>query len=196
MPSPLDSLDVQLIEHLMQDGRLSSAALARALGVSERTARYRLQRLLEQGLIRVVAMPIPSRLGYTVVADVFIQVEPGSISSVAERLATFESVTYVGCSMGESDISVQVVGHDNREVYAFVTDVIGRLPGVRKTTTVIVPVILKDVYQWRVPRASWGNAEPSPEGGTGPCTRRWHVSGGRHHPATGLPMSPRGRARE
>ena len=60
-------------------------------------------------------MPVPARLGFTVVADVFIQVEPGSISSVAERLATFESVTYVGCSMGESDISVQVVGHDNRE---------------------------------------------------------------------------------
>jgi len=162
MPSPFDALDVQLIDHLMQDGRMTSAALARELGVSERTARYRLQRLLEQGLIRVVAMPIPARLGFTVVADVFIQVEPGSISSVAERLATFESVTYVGCSMGESDISVQVVGHDNREVYAFVTDVIGRLPGVRKTTTVIVPVILKDVYQWRVPKASWGDAKLSP----------------------------------
>ncbi len=162
MPSPLDSLDVQLIEHLMQDGRLSSAALARALGVSERTARYRLQRLLEQGLIRVVAMPIPSRLGYTVVADVFIQVEPGSIQPVAEELARCECVTYVGCSMGESDVSVQVIGHDNREVYAFVTDVIGRLPGVRRTTTVIVPVILKDVYQWRVPKASWGDADPSP----------------------------------
>jgi Lrp/AsnC family transcriptional regulator for asnA, asnC and gidA len=165
MPSPLDSLDVQLIEHLMQDGRMSSAALARALGVSERTARYRLQRLLEQGLIRVVAMPIPSRLGYSVVADVFIQVEPGSIQPVAEELARCECVTYVGCSMGESDVSVQVVGHDNQEVYAFVTDVIGRLPAVRKTTTVIVPLILKDVYEWRVPKAYCATAEAGPEVG-------------------------------
>jgi Lrp/AsnC family transcriptional regulator for asnA, asnC and gidA len=165
MPSPLDALDAKLIEHLMQDGRMSSAALARALGVSERTARYRLQRLLDQGLIRVVAMPIPSRLGYTVVADVFIQVEPGSIQPVAEELARCECVTYVGCSMGESDVSVQVIGHDNREVYAFVTDVIGRLPGVRRTTTVIVPVILKDVYQWRVPKAFCTTAEAGPEGG-------------------------------
>jgi Lrp/AsnC family transcriptional regulator for asnA, asnC and gidA len=163
MPSPLDRLDVQLIEHLMQDGRMPSAALARALGVSERTARYRLQRLLDQGLIRVVAMPIPARLGYSVVADVFIQAEPARIQPVAEELARCECVTYVGCSMGESDVSVQVIGHDNREVYAFVTDVIGRLPGVRKTTTVIVPLILKDVYQWRVPERSCVDAEPGPE---------------------------------
>ncbi len=165
MPSPLDSLDVQLIDQLMQDGRLPSATLARRLGISERTARYRLQRLLEQGLIRIVAMPIPSRLGYTVVADVFIQVEPGSIQPVAEELARCECVTYVGCSMGESDVSVQVIGRDNQEVYAFVTDVIGRLPAVRKTTTVIVPMVLKDVYQWRVPKASCADAAPSPGGG-------------------------------
>ena len=49
MPSPFDALDVQLIDHLMQDGRMTSAALACELGVSERTARDRLQRLLEQG---------------------------------------------------------------------------------------------------------------------------------------------------
>lgn len=154
MPTSLDALDVRLIDQLMQDGRMSSAALARALGVSERTARYRLQRLLDHGLIRIVAMPIPARLGYTVVADVFIQAEPGTIQQVAQQLATFECVTYVGCSMGESDVSVQVVGRDNQEVYAFVTDVIGRLPAVRKTTTVVVPLVLKDVYQWRVPQGS------------------------------------------
>jgi Lrp/AsnC family transcriptional regulator, regulator for asnA, asnC and gidA len=157
MPTSLDALDVQLIDQLMQDGRMSSASLARALGVSERTARYRLRRLLDHGLIRVIAMPIPSRLGFTVVADVFIQVEPGSIQPVAQQLATYECVTYVGCSMGESDVSVQVVGRDNAEVYAFVTDVIGRLPAVRKTTTVVVPVILKDVYQWRVPEGSYSD---------------------------------------
>jgi len=190
MPSPLDALDAKLIEHLMQDGRLSSAALARRLRVSERTARYRLQRLLDQGLIRVVAMPIPSRLGYTVVADVFMQVEPGSIQQVAEKLATCECVTYVGCSMGESDVSVQVIGRDNQEVYAFVTDVIGRLPGVRKTTTVIVPVILKDVYQWRVPKASWGDAEPSPgdEVDRAPGAGRPRQSA---HPTARPPESPK-----
>jgi DNA-binding Lrp family transcriptional regulator len=53
--------------------------------------------------------------------------------------------------MGESDISTQVVARDNDEVYRFVTEVIATIPGVRKTSTVIVPMVLKDVYQWRIP---------------------------------------------
>ena len=31
------------------------------------------------------------------------------------------------------------------------TEVIRKVPGVRKTVTSIVPLVLKDVYQWRVP---------------------------------------------
>jgi DNA-binding Lrp family transcriptional regulator len=55
--------------------------------------------------------------------------------------------------MGETDVSTQVVARDNAEVYSFVTDVVANIPGVRKTSTVIVPLILKDVYQWRIPAA-------------------------------------------
>ena len=48
-------------------------------------------------------------------------------------------------------MSLQVIARDNAEVYAFATEVIGKIPGVRKTTTSIVPLILKDVYKWRIP---------------------------------------------
>jgi DNA-binding Lrp family transcriptional regulator len=57
---------------------------------------------------------------------------------------------------------VQVVGKDTAEIYQFVTEVIGKMPGVRKTTTSIVPVIVKDVYQWRIPsEAVSGNGKES-----------------------------------
>jgi Lrp/AsnC family transcriptional regulator for asnA, asnC and gidA len=84
---------------------------------------------------------------------VFVEVEPALISEVAHALAEFENVSYVACSIGERDISAQIIARDNTEVYAFATEVIGRLPGVRKTTTSIVPIRLKDVYQWRIPRS-------------------------------------------
>jgi DNA-binding Lrp family transcriptional regulator len=57
----------------------------------------------------------------------------------------------VACSIGETDVSVQVLGKDTTEIYHFITEVIGKIPGVRKTTTSIVPIVLKDVYQWRIP---------------------------------------------
>jgi hypothetical protein len=47
-----------------------------------------------------------------------------------------------------------VIARTNAEVYAFVTEIIARLPGVRKTNSSIVPVTLKDVYDWRIPSTS------------------------------------------
>jgi hypothetical protein len=44
------------------------------------------------------------------------------------------------------------VAKDTAEIYQFVTEVVRKVPGVRKTTTSIVPLILKDVYQWRIPQ--------------------------------------------
>jgi Lrp/AsnC family transcriptional regulator for asnA, asnC and gidA len=68
-------------------------------------------------------------------------------------MATFENVTYVACGIGQNDISIQVVAKDTSEVYYFVTEVVRKVPGVIKTTTSVVPIILKDVYQWRVPES-------------------------------------------
>jgi DNA-binding Lrp family transcriptional regulator len=65
----------------------------------------------------------------------------------------------VACSIGETDVSVQIVARDTDEVYRFVTEVIRKTPKVRKTVTSIVPQVLKDVYQWRIP----GSADPDAE---------------------------------
>jgi Lrp/AsnC family transcriptional regulator for asnA, asnC and gidA len=86
-----------------------------------------------------------------VTADVFLEVESAQILEVAKKVAEYECVSYVACSIGESDISIQIVGRDTDEVYQFVTNLIGKIPGVRKTTTSIVPLVIKDVYQWRIP---------------------------------------------
>lgn len=155
----LEAIDRQIIDLLMQDGRMSCAEMARRIGpVSERTVRYRLERLIRRGVIQVVAIPNPRALGYTVIADVFLQVDPAMIMDVARRLAELEFVSYVSCSLGEQDVSVQLVARDNAEVYTLVTEVIAHIPGVRKTTTLIVPRILKDVYQWRIPSESRSEA--------------------------------------
>jgi Lrp/AsnC family transcriptional regulator for asnA, asnC and gidA len=114
--------------------------------------RYRIERIVREGYIQISAITNPKSLGFTVTADVFLEVESNSILDVAKRASEYDCVSYVACSIGERDISIQVVGHDTNEVYNFVTEVIGKIPGVRKTTTSIVPLVLKDVYQWRVPK--------------------------------------------
>jgi Lrp/AsnC family transcriptional regulator for asnA, asnC and gidA len=148
----IDKTDLEIVNLLMEDGRMPCADIARRLGnITERSARYRLERMLGEGIIRIGAVANPVELGFTVIADVFIEVEPSLIMEVAQRLVCYDCVRYVACSTGERDISVQVIARTNVEVYAFVTEVIARLPGVRKTNSSIVPVTLKDVYDWRIP---------------------------------------------
>jgi Lrp/AsnC family transcriptional regulator, regulator for asnA, asnC and gidA len=149
----VDSIDRAIVDLLMEDGRMPAAVIARRLGeeVSERAVRYRIDRLVKEGVITLSAIPNPHSLGFEVVADVFIEVEPSQIREVAEMLAQQERVTYVACSIGERDVSIQVVAHDLAEFYTYVTEVVGKLPGVRKTTSSIVPVILKDIHRWKIP---------------------------------------------
>jgi Lrp/AsnC family transcriptional regulator for asnA, asnC and gidA len=150
----IDKIDREIVGLLMEDGRMPSAEVARRIGdVSERVVRYRIENLVQQGIIRICAIPNPKKLGYNVVADVKVYVGPGQVRDVAHQLAGYDCVTYVGCSIGDTDLGIQVVAKTNEELYGFITDTVGKIPGVQKTTTMIVPIIMKDIYQWSIPDA-------------------------------------------
>jgi Lrp/AsnC family transcriptional regulator, regulator for asnA, asnC and gidA len=147
-----DNIDVKIVDLLMEDGRMHAAEVARRIGnISERAVRYRIDRMIENGVIKISAIVNPKGVGMNVVADVWLEVDSDSIVEVARKMAEYKNVSYVACSIGETDVSVQLQARDTAEVYLFVTEVIGKVPGVRKTTTSIVPLVLKDVYQWRIP---------------------------------------------
>lgn len=153
--SKTDKTDIEIVELLMQEGRMPAAEIARKIGgITERVVRYRIDRMVQEGLITISAIVHPQNIGYSVAADVLLEVETGLIQDVAQRLAEFDCISYVACSIGETDVSVQVLAKDTAEIYRVVTEVIGKIPGVRKTITSIVPVVLKDVYQWRIPSSA------------------------------------------
>ncbi len=147
-----DKTDIKIVNLLLEDGRMSASEMSRRMGdISERSIRYRVDRMIDDGVIQISAVVSPEALGFTIKADVWLEVESDLIFEVAKKLASFENVTYVACGIGQNDISIQLVAKDTSEIYYFVTEVVRKVPGVRKTTTSIVPIILKDVYQWRVP---------------------------------------------
>jgi Lrp/AsnC family transcriptional regulator, regulator for asnA, asnC and gidA len=158
--SKIDKIDFQIVELLMQEGRMPAAEIARRIGeITERVVRYRIDRMVEEGLISIGAIVHPQKIDYSVAADVLLEVETGLIDEVARKLAGFDFISYVACSIGETDVSVQVLAKDTTEIYRLVTEVIGKIPGVRKTTSSIVPVVLKDVYQWHIPADATGNGD-------------------------------------
>lgn len=147
-----DKTDIKIVNFLLEDGRMTASEMSRRMvDISERAIRYRIDRMIQEGVIQISAVVNPESLGFKIKADVWLEVEADLVLDVAKKMASFENVTYVACGIGQNDISIQLVAHDTSEIYYFVTEVVRKVPGVRKTTTSIVPIILKDVYQWRVP---------------------------------------------
>jgi len=147
-----DKIDIKIVNILLEDGRMPASEIARRMGdISERAVRYRIDRMVNDGVIEISAVARPQAFGLTTIADIWMEVESDRILEVAKKLAEFDNVSYVACGIGESDVSIQIVAKDTAEIYQFVTEVVRKVPGVRKTTTSIVPLIIKDVYQWRVP---------------------------------------------
>jgi Lrp/AsnC family transcriptional regulator, regulator for asnA, asnC and gidA len=147
-----DKIDLRIVNLLLEDGRMSASEMSRRVGdTSERLIRYRIDRMMNAGVIQIGAVVNPEVFGFSIRADVWFEVKADQVLEVAKKLAEFDNVTYVACGIGQNDVSIQLVAKDTAEIYYFVTEVVRKIPGVRKTTTSIVPIVLKDVYQWRIP---------------------------------------------
>ena len=147
-----DSFDWKIIALLNEDGRMTSAEIARKLGnVSARTVTNRINALTEHGIINIRAVVNPESVGYGVLADVFVEVEPGRVREVAQRAAEFPQSSYVACATGESDVSISLRTRSIEELFDFVTEELGKIPGVRRTRTYLLPLKIKDLDTWLPP---------------------------------------------
>lgn len=142
----MDELDRKIISLLQTNGRASNAQVARQLSVSEGTVRRRVRRLIRQGIIRVVAVPDPEKLGFGTVALIGLQVDPDKIDRVADQLATLKETQYVAITTGAYDIFIWVSLGSAEELGIFLRTKVGTVPGVRRTETFVNLAIKKRTY--------------------------------------------------
>ena len=150
----LDHIDWKIITLLNEDGRMPSAEIARRLGnVSARTVTNRIEALTRESIINIRAIVNPDMVGYGVMADVFIEVEPGRVREVAGVVAKLPQVSYVACATGDSDVSITLRVRNIEELFNFVNEKLGKIPGVRRTQSYLLPLKLKDLDTWLPPNA-------------------------------------------
>jgi len=148
VPEPsIDTIDELIIAELQQDGRRPYTQLAKRVGLSEAAIRQRVQRLLDTGVMQIVAVTDPMRLGFHRAAMVGIKVD-GDIRKVAEKLSTFDEVVYVVLTAGTVDLLAEVVVSDDEALLELLNDRIRRIPGVQTTETSIYLNLYKQTYQW------------------------------------------------
>jgi Lrp/AsnC family transcriptional regulator for asnA, asnC and gidA len=158
----IDDLDRQLLSLLAQDGRMTSAEMARVVSENERKVAYRVNSLLQSGVISVLGIFNPEFFGYELIADVYCQVELAKLNEVARRIAEFPEVRFVQAVFGDHDIAFQVLKKSSSELYNFVSTKLAGVPGIIKTTTTITATLFKDIHQW-IPQEVQNGTEPAAE---------------------------------
>ncbi len=133
----LDDLDSQIINLLQIDGRASNIELARKIGVSEGTVRRRFRNLVKEEVIRVIAIPDPSKLGRETSALIGLKVDPALVDSVASELAKMEEVQYSAVTTGAYDVFCRVALSSPLELSNFLRNRIGDINGVRRSETFV-----------------------------------------------------------
>jgi Lrp/AsnC family transcriptional regulator for asnA, asnC and gidA len=143
----LSPLDKRIIEHLQADGRRPFTQIANELGVSEAAVRARTNRLVERGILQVVGVADPGKLGFQQ-ALIGIRCEPGRLVAVAEALAELPEVDYVVVTTGRFDILIEMVSEDNEDLLRFLTDRLQAIEGVRDSETFTYLRLVKQTYQF------------------------------------------------
>lgn len=122
----LDRIDLQILEYLSKDARLSNKDLAKKLGVAQSTSFERVRILRENGVIKGFHADIDvEALGVSLRAMIAIRLEAHSSSKFDDfydYIVGLKAVTSVYHLSGVNDILVQVVVRNNRELRAFVMD--------------------------------------------------------------------------
>jgi Lrp/AsnC family transcriptional regulator for asnA, asnC and gidA len=146
-PDELDDADKAIIELLQQDGRMSYTRIASAVGLSEAAVRQRVQRLVDNNVVQIVAVTDPLRLGFRRQAMVGVKTE-GDISAVADLLAAIPEVDYLVFVSGSYDLLFEIVCEDDEHLLSILNEKVRTIPGVRTTDTYTYLRLHKQTYAW------------------------------------------------
>ncbi|MBO0770419.1 MAG: Lrp/AsnC family transcriptional regulator [Actinobacteria bacterium] len=142
----LDETSKRIIEQLQQDGRRSYAAIGKAVGLSEAAVRQRVQRLIDAGVMQIVAVTDPLMLGFRRQTMIGIKCE-GNLGQVADQLAELDEIDYVVITSGSFDLLAEVVCEDDDQLLEILSRV-RQVPSVTSTETFVYLKLRKQTYSW------------------------------------------------
>ncbi len=145
----LDDVSKAIIEELQQDGRRSYAAIGKVVGLSEAAVRQRVQRLVESGVMQVVAVTDPLQLGFARQAMIGVKCT-GRLERIADELAALDEVDYVVITAGSFDLLVEVVSESDESLLDVLSSKIRTIEGVVSTETFMYLQLRKQTYSWGV----------------------------------------------
>lgn len=128
--------DEPLLLELQRDGRAPAAHLATVTGWHESTVRRRITQLHRSGALAFDIDLDEDTLGLNLTAQLWLDVDPRTLESVAREIARHEEAPFVAAVSGVANLFVGVSCENNDRLYRFVFDTISLVPGARSIETV------------------------------------------------------------
>jgi len=150
MAYQIDETDARIIWLLQEDGRRSNVDIACNVGVSEATVRKRLNRLFSEGIIKVVGMVAPARVGLPKETIISLQVELARLEEVAAKLSQMPETRSLRYTTGEYDMVLEAFFPSDEALLQFLTQRLACIGGIKKTATAHVLRAIKRAEEWRL----------------------------------------------
>ena len=144
----LDHIDCGIIKLLQKDGRLSNTTIGKKLGISEATVRTRLNRLIKEEIIQVVAVSNPIKLGFQIVGNMRMHVDLKKINNVIRELKKLKAIWFIAQTTGGTDIYTEFVLKSLDELNVLIFEKINKVDGIIRTETSLIINFVKREYDW------------------------------------------------
>lgn len=146
-PALLDDIGKQIIELLQSDGRMPYVSIASAVGLSEGAVRQRVQRMIDTGVIQIVAVTDPLMVGFSRQAMIGIKTR-GDVTAVADAICEIPQVDYVVTTAGGYDLLVELVCENDSELLDVLMTRIRTIESITETETFVYLKLNKQHYDW------------------------------------------------
>lgn len=145
----LDQIDEQIIKLIADNGRLPNTEIAERLHISESTARRRINRLINENVIKIVTVRNPDYFSKFTSTIISVKCDRTKMENIEQFLTRQRETRYVGYSTGKWDIIVEAFFKDNEHLLEFLLK-LGELEGVNDVESSIILRVAKFTYEWEI----------------------------------------------
>ena len=135
-------IDYKIFRLLQKNGRIPNTEIAKMLGISEATVRKRLQNLIQDDRIQVIAIVNPSKLKSGIMGNLRIQANKKQLEEVATELNRLDEVWYIAQVVGTADFDAEYYVSSQAE-FGSLMDRINKIEGITSIETSLLVKYIK-----------------------------------------------------
>jgi Lrp/AsnC family transcriptional regulator, regulator for asnA, asnC and gidA len=152
-----DITDYKIIELLRKDARMPINKIAKIVNMDVRNTKKRIDKLTQSGALRFTVIADPKKFGYGSVIDINLSVDLDKYQAVVEILSAINNISYLAKGWGNENLTLQARFKNNEKMLDFIETELPGIDGVKVTSYILVPQIMRDIDHWLPQESDFSN---------------------------------------